>query len=509
MPRIIWTCLIAALTGNLSAQEQPPSGNPDQQVATDRPSFLVRAEVNHKTRTYRNGDFLSVRIASERAGYAYLLYETADGNVFQLYPNVLQTDNRIAARETIQVPHPDDQFRLQIAPPFGTEKVRVIVSEQPITPLSHPSMRKANVNPVSAKLLKGIELELGEEQHAPWGEHVVEIVTYEKSPAADDKSRRWGVFFGVSQYQFNTEAEQSGSHLNLKVCHRDAGRFAELMKENGQLNDLKLYTNETATRANLQAAITRWLPSRSRPGDTVFIYFSGHGSKVSDQQSTGDEADGKDEVLVPHDYIDAGILNALLKQKELPVTVIKRLRRILPKIKNGKTLREKNSILIRETGVSDDLFAKWLQHLDGRKVVVILDVCFSGGFVANEEKGNAKQPAAFDFLDTEISRLKDLGQRDAVMLASSRSGQTSLEAVLGNELSVMTNYLVESLQRSPGTLTVDHAYTHCENRMLTLFKSPAFEQLNRARESAGRKPYVPHQPVISPKQIPLGLYLKP
>ena len=57
--------------------------------------------------------------------------------------------------------------------------------------------------------------------------------------------------------------------------------------------------NEQATRANIEHAIRRHLPAVTRPGDTVLIYWSGHGSRCAD--TDGDEKDGFDEYLVPHD----------------------------------------------------------------------------------------------------------------------------------------------------------------------------------------------------------------
>ena len=58
-------------------------------------------------------------------------------------------------------------------------------------------------------------------------------------------------------------------------CHRDARLLANVLREAGQLNDVRIRTNDEATRKDIEEAITQWLPSVSRPGDTVFIYFSG------------------------------------------------------------------------------------------------------------------------------------------------------------------------------------------------------------------------------------------
>ncbi|NDD83744.1 caspase family protein [bacterium] len=49
-----------------------------------------------------------------------------------------------------------------------------------------------------------------------------------------------------------------------------------------------------------------WLMSNVKAGDTLFFYYSGHGTRVKD--SSGDETDGMDEVLVPLDYLRAGVI---------------------------------------------------------------------------------------------------------------------------------------------------------------------------------------------------------
>ncbi|MDX1418662.1 MAG: caspase family protein, partial [Rubricoccaceae bacterium] len=57
-----------------------------------------------------------------------------------------------------------------------------------------------------------------------------------------------------------------------------------------------LYDDE-ATREGMLAALDR-LAASARPGDLVFIHYSGHGHQVTD--ASGDEPDGYDEVLVPY-----------------------------------------------------------------------------------------------------------------------------------------------------------------------------------------------------------------
>jgi len=50
----------------------------------------------------------------------------------------------------------------------------------------------------------------------------------------------------------------------------------------------------------------RTIISQSEDGDAIFLHYSGHGTKLRDDD--GDEADGYDEALVPRDYQDADMI---------------------------------------------------------------------------------------------------------------------------------------------------------------------------------------------------------
>jgi hypothetical protein len=98
----------------------------------------------------------------------------------------------------------------------------------------------------------GVELELGAEKPAAWAEHDVAIHTYPRgSGEGIPGARRYGVFCGVADYQFNADRERASkgkAHLNLPACHRDARQLVEVLREVSQLSDLRFYTNELATR---------------------------------------------------------------------------------------------------------------------------------------------------------------------------------------------------------------------------------------------------------------------
>jgi hypothetical protein len=304
-----------------------------------------------------------------------------------------------------------------------------------------------------------------------------------------------GVFFGISEYEFSPALEQltGGMHsLNLSTPAADARSMDEAMRKVGRLTQTRVFANEQATKANLQNAITTWLPSITRPGDTVFIYCSGHGGQVPDDN--GDEADGTDEFLVPYDFINLDIVVALMKLDEagkLDPASKRRLVEAAALARGAGSDSEYGARLKRKYGVTDDLFGHWLQRLAGRQVIVILDICFSGGFANNEKSlDRPAAPKGFDFLEGEVGRLKDIGQRDGALLAASGTAQTA-SVRLESDLSVLTRYLFDRINAAPGSLTLEQAHQLCAGDMANYF-----DEWNQKLTAAGKEPLTAHQPVL-------------
>jgi len=59
------------------------------------------------------------------------------------------------------------------------------------------------------------------------------------------------------------------------------------------------------TMANILAAYKE-VVAQSKNGDAIFLHYSGHGTKLKDDDN--DEADGFDEALVPLDFKDKGMI---------------------------------------------------------------------------------------------------------------------------------------------------------------------------------------------------------
>ncbi|KAG2443849.1 hypothetical protein HXX76_002192 [Chlamydomonas incerta] len=104
-----------------------------------------------------------------------------------------------------------------------------------------------------------------------------------------------------------------GSRVQLAGCKNDTLAMAEVVAGFWQgagethwlLDPPNAEADPRPTKANILAELA-WLTGDLVAGDQLFLYYSGHGKQVAD--TSGDEADGKDEALVPLDYVTAGVL---------------------------------------------------------------------------------------------------------------------------------------------------------------------------------------------------------
>src|SRR5262249_14335378 len=162
-----------------------------------------------------------------------------------------------------------------------------------------------------------------------------------------------------------------GSGIDLKGCENDASKLASVLRTLGRLDDSRVYLNEKATRKQMEEAITGWLRSVSRPGDTVILFHAGHGDQLADDD--GDELDGMDEYIVPHDFAHRAVFEAILA-KASPGKLLdpwgESVRKLVhdalgPPPSAGQRYeewaRKANNLLIRRTAVTDDTYGRWIQ----------------------------------------------------------------------------------------------------------------------------------------------------
>lgn len=126
--------------------------------------------------------------------------------------------------------------------------------------------------------------------------------------ATVEAADKWAVLIGVSDYIY-------GDRMDLKGPVNDVQMMRELLltKFNFPTESIRTLVDADATKANIISAFMD-IGSKAETDDSVFIYYSGHGSQVPDLN--GDEADGRDEVLCPAD-VRPGFPGAEISDDEL------------------------------------------------------------------------------------------------------------------------------------------------------------------------------------------------
>ncbi|MCK5681618.1 DUF4384 domain-containing protein [bacterium] len=90
---------------------------------------------------YRAGEQMSFFLTGNRDFYAVLVDVAPDGNMIQLLPNGYRKEAFFERGKTYKLPDPDagDEFTLDVAPPFGEEKVLLFAGEKPFRNLTQLS----------------------------------------------------------------------------------------------------------------------------------------------------------------------------------------------------------------------------------------------------------------------------------------------------------------------------------------------------------------------------------
>jgi len=119
-----------------------------------------------------------------------------------------------------------------------------------------------------------------------------------KNPAGNGRTK--ALYIGINYV---------GQQGELRGCHNDVDmmkRYIEGSQGFDPSNVKVLMDNgrdQNPTNANIMEAF-KWLTDGAQTGDSLFMHYSGHGGSMRDDN--GDEADGKDETMVPLDYQSAG-----------------------------------------------------------------------------------------------------------------------------------------------------------------------------------------------------------
>ena len=135
----------------------------------------------------------------------------------------------------------------------------------------------------------------GTEGHVPIGGADAPFVQFrnDDAGAAGGPARR-GLFIGINAYAHLVK------EMQLHGCVNDATVMHDTLRDlfGFPQANLRLLADAGATRTEILAAMDE-LVRQTGTEDVVVVHYSGHGSQVKDKQ--GDEPDGWDETIVPHD----------------------------------------------------------------------------------------------------------------------------------------------------------------------------------------------------------------
>lgn len=208
-----------------------------------------------------------------------------------------------------------------------------------------------------------------------------------------------GLTYGPTVHNYDDSDKNHKSAARLHGCHNDVLAIHETLVNTGKfcenqitmLTDVTDYGKERLTSRGIKQALSL-LACRSHAEDldTMFVFFSGHGTQLPDEN--GDESDGRDEALVGEDFDSS----------------------------NGHGV------------IADDWLSTWVLAVNDRtRIVMVLDCCNSGSL-----------------LDTFSSF-----QQKLLYLSASRDSELSADAynVNGNGIfsGMFTTNLLQALQKDP------------------------------------------------------------
>lgn len=391
--------MVAVLGSAAVGAESPTLWREMEALVNYEASYMVCVDVDQPLRVYRDGEPITVTVRAERTCYVYIIHYGGEGATL-LFPHARGRENLLAAHSDLRLSHANGRLRWRAAAPLGRGVLQVVASSTKLTALDKGSDDKFPA--LDADELKRLAAELRAQKPDAWAEARIDVTTVEKDAKLPPSGKRYAVVIGVSQYQHDRIED-------LNFAHLDAERVREWLRGKCGFK-ATLLTNEQATREHIEQAIFSDLVQKSRPGDTVLIYFSGKGGRMKDLG--GDEPDGFDEYFAPND----------------------------------------NFLGRADMMIVDDRFCRWLQDLAGRQIVVILDTCHVGpsrrlrSADAPLSKGilSSRNEEEVDGMEIELQRLRRLGHHNIVMLTASSPSQNAWE-IPKYQGGALTHYLLKSL----------------------------------------------------------------
>jgi hypothetical protein len=211
---------------------------------------------------------------------------------------------------------------------------------------------------------------------------------------------------------------------DLKNTNHDAENFLNVIQQRFKVPNSNVCLIKNVRHWQFKSSL-KTLAKIVDSKDQVFIYFSGHGTQVPDNNT--DEQNCVDEALIPFDF-------------------------------KGK----------RYQAISDDQFVYWVNKINTNNIISVIDTCFSGGMFRGDKMcQNAKSKFwLMDYISSLLPKktcqVKPLKNRlKGVLYAATKESQTAWELAEGG---FFTLGFVKNIQAYPNK-TLDSIFEITANEI--------------------------------------------
>lgn len=125
-------CFKVKIKAEVVPDDQAMSKISKGQGVTDDPSAPLHINVWTDKKGYRQSEKIKVYIKGNKPFYARVVYKDAKDSLIQLLPNPYRMNNYFNGGVIYEMPSGEDQFELEVTPPFGSESIMVYGSTSPL-----------------------------------------------------------------------------------------------------------------------------------------------------------------------------------------------------------------------------------------------------------------------------------------------------------------------------------------------------------------------------------------
>lgn len=218
---------------------------------------------------------------------------------------------------------------------------------------------------------------------------------------SDVLAEQKALLVGVGEYQIPNK-DLPGIELDLILVQ-------EALELIGFKQDqIQTLSNQQASYANIKHQFNNWLTEGISKNDRVVFYFSGHGTRIFDEN--GDEPDKADEVMMAHD---------------------------------AKLVRKNNRTTL-DNVIVDDEFADWIKKIPSDNVYLFIDACNSGTatrstFLTNKSLGVDQARFKFFYYEGMPPASENPHESSFITRELSSSNYVSLSATQDHEKALSTS----------------------------------------------------------------------